>query len=108
MSELTDAFEEMLDSAEEVKEERETVNFRGLDIDALFGSENIDIHPGPGGSSDGEPIEISCRLSDIDPLPEPLEPITIRGRSIFILSYKRREGRVDLICGDPSEELNES
>jgi hypothetical protein len=107
MSELTDVFEEMLDSAEEVKGQRETIHFRGEDLDALFGEQNVDLIPGSGGNSDKTPIKVSCRLSDIDPVPEPLEPVVVRGRDLAVLTYDPLEGRIDLICGDPSVELND-
>lgn len=105
MSELRDAFEEALDAAEDAKGLREKVTFRAAALDALFGSETEDFVQAPGGEADSTPISISVRSSDITLPITPLEAITLRGKTLAVLSWKPLEGRLDLIIGDPATEL---
>lgn len=104
MSELTDAFEEMLDAAEAAKGIREVVGFRGEQLDALIFEEAVDIIPGGGGMVDGASIKVSLRKADVVLPIENLEPIEIRGRDLKVQQYFPLEGRIDVVAYDPAVE----
>lgn len=106
MSALSEAFEETLDAAEEVKGTREVVTFRGEEIDALIGESIEDLSPVSGGTADTSPTKVSLRLSDVElPFAE-LEEITIRGVTMNILWHAALEGRIDIVAGNPAADVD--
>lgn len=105
MSELSDAFNEAIDSAAEVKGSREFVILRGKSIEALIFDQTDELVPAAGGYADPNQFLVSIRRSDV-PLPiRNLTKITIRGKELYVLSYKPLEGRIDITAGDLAEEV---
>ena len=105
LSDLEEGFDEALDSAEEAKGYREKVHFRGQDIDAIVHEQVVAPDYVASGLSKNEPWQVDIRKREVNLPINHVEPITVRGISLFVLSHKPLSGRVSIIAGDPSEEV---
>lgn len=105
ISDAEEAFDEALNSAEEAKGVREKATFRGQEIDVLIGQQEIDPDYTGSGVTQNAPWQVSLRKREVK-LPLRLnESITIRNIALKVLSYKPLAGRIAIIAGDPSKEV---
>jgi|SoiMethySBSTD1v2_1073268.scaffolds.fasta_scaffold133403_4 hypothetical protein len=107
LNDAEQAFDELLDSAAEAKGKRIKCQFRGGPLEVAISTDPADYSPAGGGWASQTTIPISCRNRDIRlPINQNEEIVMPDKRVLAVLSYQQRPGYLELLVGDPAEEMD--
>jgi hypothetical protein len=99
MSEMSDAFEEMLDAQEEALGRREKCKIDGQEIDILLGDAGLEIVPGEGGDYMEGSVTGCIRFADVLELPTKGTPFVFRDRDdLEVQSAERVNDTIRIIA----------
>jgi hypothetical protein len=102
VSELDDAFTELLDFKEEATGKKEYVLLNGRKVRALVSEITIDEEFISGGTAQAGGFRCSIAVADVAEAPAKFDPIKVRGNELQILSVNEVNGvTYEITAGDP-------
>ena len=109
MSALTVAFTDLQNAFADANGGRLYATFQGNQVEVVPGLSPVDLQPVQGGSAQVAPVMLSVALSavtqPVQSTANPLPLLTFRGFTYAVHKSTVAEGRIDLLCADPSAEF---
>ena len=103
MSEMSEAFDEMIDAQNEVLGEDQKCVINGESVDFLVGDTSLVSIPSFGGNSESGAFVGKVRVSDFPAgQPPKFSSFQFRGYDLQILSVQQINESLEIIAGDPT------
>lgn len=105
MSQISDAFESLLDAQESALGYRPIATLNGRDVDFLVGDTNLIEIPVSGGDAESGAFVGLVRLSDWNASgAAKFSPFAFRGMTLQILNFQQINETMQVTAGDPTED----
>ena len=103
MSEITDAFSDLMESQSDVVGVQ-TANFDGTSVEVIAEAMDYDDVCVAGGVAESGGYKLMCLSSAFTARPKKNSPVTLDGLALYVLKIQEDNGVLTVMIGDPASE----